>query len=712
MARIQRRNFLKLAATTAAASFAIACGAAPAAPTAQPAAKTADAPKPAEPAKAAEPAKPAAAAPPAATAAPVTVQQTAATPVTAAAATAGKYKEAPQLAQLVKDGKLPAVDQRLPATPRVIKPLEEPGQYGGVWHRALRGLADRVGPTKLLEERAIEWDAPDVNTIRLVANFYEKWEQNADASEFTFHMRKGVKWSDGTEVTTEDTKFYWEIQFDKELTANPNNGVRLRVGNDWKNAELTVVDKYTFKVKFAGPKPLLPMELAKNGYGIGGVSQMPAYVAPAHYLKKFMPKYGDKAALDKLAADKKLANWAELWGKAGNHEGPIGFWFLNPELPVLSPWKVDKPIPADPVTMVRNPYYWQVDDQGNQLPYIDTIEHANFENNEVLKLWVASGKIDMQGRHMDVGAYTFYKENEAKGGYRTMNWRAASTDAYYPNINTPDKELAKLFETPDFREALNLAVNRKEINDVIWNGIGKARQYSPVAGSPEYDEAMEQKWVQYDVKRANELLDKMGLTKGGDGIRKRPDGKPLELTIEHSSVQGSASNDQHELVKKYWTAIGIRTSAKGVDRSLYEEHVHQGEVEVGFWSWDRASVNKADPGRWLGTIDDGPWAPNYGHWYVQNAYKKEEPPQGHMIRKIWDLWEKTQGEPDEAKRNALFQEIIKIHAQAPVAVGVNGEKVVPFIVKNNFRNFKAGYINDDTLRDEGLINPQQFFIKP
>ena len=126
----------------------------------------------------------------------------------------------------------------------------------------------------------------------------------------------------------------------------------------------------------------------------------------------------------------------------------------------------------------------------------------------------------------------------------------------------------------------------------------------------------------------------------------------------------------HEMVRKAWTAIGINTSVKGVDRALYMEHYRTGDMEVGQWGWDRASANKADPGRWLGTIDDGPWAPTYGHWYDQNAWKKEEPPQDHMIRKIWDFWEKCRTEPDEAKGHALFMQIIKAHRDAPVAVGV------------------------------------------
>jgi peptide/nickel transport system substrate-binding protein len=183
------------------------------------------------------------------------------------------------------------------------------------------------------------------------------------------------------------------------------------------------------------------------------------------------------------------------------------------------------------------------------------------------------------------------------------------------------------------------------------------------------------------------------------------------VTIEHITAPGSAVNDMHELVRRAWTAIGVRTSVRGVDRSLYTEHYRNAEIEIGHWGWDRSSANKADPGRWLAYVADGPWAPAYGFYYRNEPFKKEEPPPEHPIRKMWSLWEQVQTEPDVAKGNALFMDIIKLHREAPVAVGVVGESVSPWIVKNNFRNVKPDYINDDTLRDYGLINPPQFFIK-
>lgn len=697
----------------AAGATVVACGGTPATGTTAPAA-TVGAGSSAAPSAApttAPTARPAGSAAPSAAA--INVNGGNATPVGGSAATpsvaSGNYKDAPMLAALVSSGKLPPIAQRLPSNPRVLTPLEEVGQYGGTWRGAYRGLSDRVGPTKQLEENFIRWIAPDPTTIKVVANVPEKWETNGDASEYTFYLRKGMKWSDGSDVTTADVKFCVEdIMFYKDIKPIPPYFLRQRVGTEYKNATVTIIDTYSFKVKYAAPFPLLPIQMAKQG---GGAVSQPGFIMPAAYLKKFHPKYASADELAKAAAAKKVQTPADLWGKAGDLEGPVPFWFANPDLPVIFAWKMVTPPPTEPFTEERNPYFWQVDTAGNQLPYIDKIEYSLFDNNDVLNLRIASGQIDMQLRYVTVGSYTFYKENEAKGKYRTLKWTAASTDAFYFNITNPDPVLAKLYDVPEFRQAVSIAINRDELNELVWNGLGEARQASPVKGSPEYDAELEQMWTKYDPKAANDLLDKIGLKKGSDGFRLRPDGKLLELNVEQTEVAGSPNDDQNQRVKKYWEAVGLKTNMKFVERSLYEQRWRNSDVEVGAWSCDRASVVKADPGRWLATIGDGPWAPAYGFWYNQDPYKQIEPPQDHPIREMWKLWDQCQVEPDEAKRNALFQQILGIHKKAPYMIGVNGAKVQPAIVANNFRNFPDGYIADDTLRDIGLTNPAQYFFK-
>src|SRR5579885_3649829 len=474
LSSVDRRRFLTLVALAATSATVMACGGNSSSSPANPAAATPPSSSSAAPptqAVAQPTSAPTAAAP--AQAAPKLVLST---PTAAAAPVSPKsYKEAPSLANLVKAGKLPPIEKRLPENPRVITPLEEIGQYGGTWHHAYQGLSDYLGIGKHLEEPLIKWDAPDPNTIRIVPSFVEKWEQSADGTEFTFHLRKGLKWSDGQEVTTDDAKFMVDdVLLNKDLTPTPPFVLRQKVGDKFELAKIDYPDAYTIHVKYPAPFPLLPIQMAVGG---GGMPSGPAFLAPSHYLKQFHAKYADQTKLDQLAKSKGLGSWTDLWGEAGDlTRGPIAFWFLNPDLPVVTAWRVQTPPPADPMVLVRNPYYWAVDPSGQQLPYIDGLENTLYQNNEVLKLWIASGKIDCQIRGLDAGVYTFLKENEKKGDYRTLNWRAASTDVVFFSLNAPDPVLAKLFDTKEFRQAMNLAVNRDEVLQLVWNGLGTARQ--------------------------------------------------------------------------------------------------------------------------------------------------------------------------------------------------------------------------------------------
>jgi peptide/nickel transport system substrate-binding protein len=368
---------------------------------------------------------------------------------------------------------------------------------------------------------------------------------------------------------------------------------------------------------------------------------------------------------------------------------------------------IQQPAPGERTVMVRNPYYHQVDAAGNQLPYIDTITHDLFEDPETMTLWVVQGLIDMQSRHTELRDYTLFKENEANGNYRILRWLNASTMTLYPNLNTPDPVLAELFNDANFRHALSVAVNRDEIVDIFTNGLSEPRQASPVSGSPNFDAEFETKWTEYDPDTANTLLDELGLTeRDADGFRIRPDGKTLQvvITTDHDNISDL------ELVKAYWEEVGIKTVINKVERSFYEELVATGEIEIGYWGFDRSSIVAADPRRFIGSLADGPWAPLYGKWFDTGGAQGVEPPADHPIRDVWVAWENAQtaGTLDEA--NQYVQEMINIHKENIWAIGLYGEDPKIYIVSNRMHNVPDGLINDDTLREPGLAQPAQFFF--
>jgi peptide/nickel transport system substrate-binding protein len=368
--------------------------------------------------------------------------------------------------------------------------------------------------------------------------------------------------------------------------------------------------------------------------------------------------------------------------------------------------------------MERNPYYHAVDTEGNQLPYIDRINHALFEDNQTLNLWIAQGLIDMQNRHLSTADFTFFKENEEAGDYTVILWKAASTHAFHPNVSHPDPVKAALFDNAEFREALSISINRQEINDLIYNGLLEPRQASPVSGSPEFDADFETRWTEYDPDRANELLDGLGFTgRDGEGFRVDSDGNSIGFTVSYANAGFDSGPDEMQLVIDYWRAVGIKADQELLERSLYEQRNQEGTIEVGNWFVDRSSVVTANPVRYTGDVGDGPWVINYARWLNANVYNQPvvgaqiEPPAGHPIIRIKELWSLIQKEPDEAARVAMMQELLGFHKAHPYMIGTVGEDPQPVIVKNNFFNVGAGFISDDTLRNVGLLRPAQFFMR-
>jgi len=119
-----------------------------------------------------------------------------------------KFNEAPMLAELVKQGKLPPVQERLPKNPVVVVPFEEIGQYGGTWRRVWFGLSDQWGPNKICFEYPL---LPNKNGAEVLPNLFEDMQVSTDGRVYTFKIREGLRWSDGTPVTTEDVRFWYEL---------------------------------------------------------------------------------------------------------------------------------------------------------------------------------------------------------------------------------------------------------------------------------------------------------------------------------------------------------------------------------------------------------------------------------------------------------------------------------------------------------------------
>ncbi len=612
-----------------------------------------------------------------------------------------KYNESPMTAALVKQGKLPPVEQRLPKNPIVVKPLEEVGVYGGTLRRAWMGPGDRWGIAKICYDanNLMRW-ASDSKTI--LPWLVEKYTISKDGRVFTFKLREGLKWSDGHPMTTDDIIFWYEdVIGNEELTPTfPSGFVQDRV-----RAKFVKVDDYTFRIEFKNPNPMFIYTFPTQGWFIDNSKGSFAFYAPKHYLMQFHPKYTPKDKLEALAKQKGFNKWYELF------QFMIDY-IQNPDLPTMSPWKIVSKSPNEPVfVMERNPYYPVVDPEGNQLPYIDRVVHYLVSDAEMINMKAVAGEIDFQARHMRLPNYTLFMQNKDKGNYRILVWRTGTgaDPAIYLNQNVKDPVKRKLFQDARFRQALSLAINREEINKILFFGLGVPMQAAIPPGSAYYDKAWAQAYAQYDPGRAKILLDAMGLKVGKDGFRIGPDGKPIELIVSFTTYPGSANMSTMELIKSYWEKIGIKTIIKQVDRSLYTTQCNSGDIEIGVWVMDRMSNVAISAGRLLGTWTDGPWAPLYARWYWTKGQEGEEPTGD--IRKIYDLWDEFNRTIDARKRDTIIRQIIALHRKNIWIIGTVGGIPQLVIVNNKLRNVPDGILWDDPYRSELNSFPEQFFFK-
>src|SRR6185312_1091232 len=363
-----------------------------------------------------------------------------------ATAFAADGKEAPDVAKLVADGKLPKLADRLPENPMVVTPLDKAGSYGGMWSRGLSGSNDHTGILRCVGNNGLtRWD---LDFTKVLPNVAESWDVSKDGATFTFHLRKGMKWSDGQPFTADDVVFSIE---DCVKNTDLYKALPSVLSINGKGPTVTAIDANTVEFKFDGPYGLFLEQMATP------LGQHPTLFCK-HYASQFLPKYNDK--LDDLVKAAGLSSWPDLF-RAKNGDIEIPSRWANPEKPVLDPWIIVEPYVggATRVTTRRNPYFWQVDTAGNQLPYLDGINFAIYQDVESLMLNVLSGKIDMQERQINsLANKPTLSQNMKKGGYHLMELvpSAAQQCQIYVNIWHKDPKMREMFASKDFRVALSL----------------------------------------------------------------------------------------------------------------------------------------------------------------------------------------------------------------------------------------------------------------
>jgi len=601
-------------------------------------------------------------------------------------------QETPFFEGAVASGKLPKVDERVPREP-VIAAVQDIGKPGG----ELRMLMSSPRDTRMMVVYGYARLVGYTPNFDLVPDILKAIDV-AEGRIFTMHLREGHRWSDGHPFTAEDFRYWFEdVAQNDQLSPS---GLPLAMLPGAEAPRFEVLNETTVRYSWSRPNPMFLPALA-------GPSPLFIY-CPSHYLRQFHQKYADKAALAALVAEQGVRNWSALHTK-------MDTMYRNddPKLPSLEPWVLKKRLPAQQYTFDRNPYYYRIDAEGHQLPYIDRVI-LSIADSKIIPAKTGAGESDLQARYLRFDNYTFLKASEERNHYKVRLWRTGpgSQLALYPNLNVNDETWRALMRDRRFRRALSLAVNRHEINQVIYFGLGIEGQNTLLPQSPLFHPEYRAAWAAFDVHEANRLLDAIGLDqRGSDGMRLLPDGRPMEIIVENSG-ESTEQSDVLELMRDSWRRVGIRLFAKPSQLTLFRRRVFAGETMM---SVDKGIENG------LATADMAPWefAPTsqqqleWSKWgqYMETKGKAGEAPDLPPAIRLKELYESWLMAPTAAEHARIWGEMLQIWADEVYSIGTVAGILQPVVVNADLRNVpEEGIYNWDPGAYFGIYKPDGFWF--
>ncbi len=616
------------------------------------------------------------------------------------------YSENPDIAAMNAelngaDAGLPPVEERLPSEPLVIQPYIEIGTYGG----RLRGISKspESGTSDFLSTRHVNLFRFSDDLLTIVPEVAKGWEFNDDYTKLTVFLREGHKWSDGEPFTAADIEFWFnDIHLNTEYFESPSS-VWVYGGEP---IVVEAIDETTVTFSFNAPAPNFVTFLATT-------YRQP--FQPKHFLSQFHPDYNPEAnanaqanGFDNWKGQFKLYyhDWKDTYHP---FDGPEGTQFVVPHLE--SHILVEET--PEFRRYVTNPYFFMVDTAGNQLPYYNESYEIYSEDLEVQILKLINGEIDYRNQTLELANFTELKQNEANG-YRVFLPPAVGETVFFAfNITHLDPEMAKIYGDVRFRQAMSLAMNREEIKEIVYLGQGDPQQELPVdASTVDFinDEAKYQ-FTQYDPAAANALLDDMGLTeRDSDGFRLRFDGKPFVILLQFAPQGGPV--ETHELVKAYWEAVGVRVLAKEVSSDFYRSTSSANEHDLATWRGASGATAINDVvmfppfGDYLQIRTGVQWS----EWVLSDGAEGIEPPED--IKKLWDLAAEWKTYPLGSEDNSrVGAEIVKIHADNLLSIGVIGDVPSPVYLNNRVGNGIEFTIKSYNYYWAYPFRPTQWFIK-
>jgi len=600
--------------------------------------------------------------------------------------------ETPFFKEAVASGKLPKIDDRVPAEPElaVFEPVGNPGGE-------LRMLMAGPNATRMMVVYGYARLVGYTPSLKLVPDILKSIDVKG-GRVFTLNLRRGHKWSDGHPFTSEDFRYWFEdVAENSELSPS---GLPAALLVEGEAPHFEALDETTVRYTWTRPNPLLLTDL-------GGPDPLFIY-SPSHYLKQFYKKYADQAALKALVKRYNQRNWA-----AFHNSMNAMYRDDNPDLPSLEPWILKTKPPSDRFIFERNPYYYRVDQAGNQLPYIDRVV-LSIADSKIIPAKTGAGESDLQARYVRFDNYTFLKASEQYTDFKVRLWSTGSGSqlALYPNLNVNDDVWRGLVRDLRFCRALSLAVNRHEINQAIYFGLAIEGQNTVLPQSPLYEPRYREAWGSYDVREANRLLDLIGLTKrDSDGIRLLPEGRRMEIIVEDAG-ESTEQSDILELIRDSCRHIGISLFAKPLQLTLFRRRVFSGETLM---SMDKGIENglataAMSPSEFAPTNQHQLEWPKWGQHFETNgrAGKAPDLPSAMHLRELYESWLNAASQEEQTQ---IWHDMLQIWAEEVFSIGIVGGVPQPVVVNNKLRNVpEDGFYNWDPGAFFGIYKPDRFWF--
>ena len=577
----------------------------------------------------------------------------------------------------VKTGKLPPVKDRLPKEPLVFKTANMPdgiGVYGDTMRHVIGGRPEGwnygagqtqgwggidIGLSECLTRTAplFQVEAKDTEPL---PNLAKSWDWSKDGHKLTMHLIEGAKWSDGVAFNADDVMFYWDDEV-VDPNVSPLNGATpetFGVGTTLKKIDDYTVE-WTFKDAF--PKQYL--------YAMAYGTFCPG---PAHILKPQHPKYSK--------------NTYDQFKNAFPPE------YMN--MPVMGAWVPVEYRPDDIIVMRRNPYYWKVDEKGNQLPYLNELQYklstwadrdvqavagsGDFSNLEQPENFVASLK-----RAAEANAPARLAFGPRLIGYNLrMNFSANG----WGNPDERSQAVRELNRNEDFRKAITMALDRKALGDSLVKGPFTAIYPGGFSSGTSFYDRKSTVYYPFDLAGAKAELAKAGLKDtDGDGFVNFPagtaGGKNVEIVMLVNNDYGTDKSLAEGVVAQM-EKLGLRVVLNGLNGTQRDASQYSGRFDWLIRRNDQELTSVVQNTEQLAPV--GPKT-SWNHRAPESGEVDLMPFEKDLV----DIVNKFVASEDNDKRASLMKEFQKISTEHVYNVGLT-EYPGALIVNKRFSNIPQG----------------------